>query len=70
PKRLFYVAELHVHDLRTYGIHVIANPIKGNPGHALIPHMNSENRKLDKVREWAELLAVSLVYNILGPYSA
>ncbi len=64
----YYVAVLRAGDLRANGINVVAEPILGNPGHAMIPDLKYENRQTDRSLEWKVLLAHELTLDVQGPF--
>jgi hypothetical protein len=64
----YFVAVMRVRDLRQRGIRVNADPLANKPGHALLPDMNSANRKSDSVAERMRVLAHELTIEVLGPY--
>jgi len=64
----YYVAVLRVEDLRANGIEVVAEPVLGNPGHAVIPDLTYGNRRSDQSLEWKVLLAHELTIDVHGPF--
>ncbi len=64
----YYVAAIKVSELRNYGIDVIQKPIAGNPGHAEVPGLRLENRSTNDAKEWQNMIAENLCFDILGPY--
>lgn len=64
----YYVAELVYGDLRNAGIEVRPDPQPHDPGHALLPGMNSSNRKSNQVKEFEMLLATKLTKCVHGPF--
>lgn len=64
----YYVAVLRAGDLRANGIDVVPRPKEGDPGHAELPGLTYENRKMDKVLEWKVLLSGQLCLRVEGPF--
>lgn len=62
-----YVAVLRAGDLRQRGIEVVPRPQPGDPGHAELPDLNSDNRKTDRTRELQRVL-VELCRSVEGPF--
>lgn len=56
------VVRLTVEQVRRVGLSAIEDPIAGNPGHALIPQLNSIDYKKremkNRIKEWAQRLAL------------
>ena len=67
PGKSYYVVSLRAADLRTRGIAVDPKPLPGDPGHAELPGLNSDNRKQDSTLERQRIL-VSLAVQIEGPF--
>ena len=65
--RPYYVAALRVGDLRAEGIEVLPRPNEDGPGHAEIPALTYETRKLDSSKERMLLLAHRLCV-VTGPH--
>lgn len=61
----FFVATLCVGDIRKHGMDVVAQPIDGNPGHAIIPELRYESRK--ETDNFQQLLAHRLCHCVVGP---
>lgn len=72
--RKYYVAVIRAGDIASIGIQVVPDPISNDPtlgddpGHAIIPRMNFENRKEDSCREWKNVLATKLCLRVEGPF--
>ena len=64
----YYVAVLRVRDLRAHGIQISPDPIDGDPGHVLLPDLNSIDRKTDNVTSWKQILANRLTLRVDGPF--
>jgi hypothetical protein len=65
----YYVAVLRMGDLRSRSIEVVPRPIEGNPGHAELPALNSNNRRSDEAIELKRLLADELTLVVEGPFT-
>ena len=65
----YHVAVLSVRDLRRNGIQLVPAPLADDPGHALLPDVNSANRKSNRVAEWKQLLANKLTLRVEGPFA-
>lgn len=70
PGKRYYVAAIRAVRIRQLGLEVVASPSEGGEGHASIPRMNYENRKLPETKEYARRLAFELPHEILGPFDA
>jgi hypothetical protein len=64
----YHVAVLRVSDLRQHGIRVMPAAQDDDPGHSLLPDINSANRKTDRVAELKQLLANTLTLRVDGPF--
>lgn len=64
--RKFFVATLRVGGLREHGLDVVAEPVKGNPGHAIILGLRYDNRR--QTEDLQLLLAEKLCLRIDGPF--
>lgn len=64
----YFVAVLRVSDLIASGLTVKADPIAGNPGHALLTDLTSANRREVISRERMTLLAHELTLRVEGPF--
>lgn len=69
PGKSYYVVVLHAADLRGQGIAVEPQPLPGDPGHAELPGLNSDNRKQDLTLERQRILA-TLALRVEGPFSS
>lgn len=65
----YYVAILPVKGLREAGMKLEVDRVPGNPGHALIVNMRSDNRKSDEVAQWTQMMAERLTTRIEGPFA-
>jgi hypothetical protein len=63
----YFIAELVAGDLRRAGIEVVPDPLPSDPGHVLLPHVNSSNRKSNEVAEIKQRLK-TLTREIHGPF--
>jgi hypothetical protein len=63
----YFVAELKAGDLRQNGIEIVPDPMAHNPGHVLLPRLNSANRKSDEVEEFMQRLK-TLTREVHGPF--
>ncbi len=52
----YVVVELRAGDIRAAGMRVIANRLDDDPGHVLLPDLNSRNYKSVEVAEWKQRL--------------
>lgn len=67
PGKSYYVAVLRASDLRRYGIVIRPDPQPHDPGHALLPELNSANRQASETLEKQRVLA-SLCLRVEGPF--
>jgi hypothetical protein len=63
----YFVAVLGASDLRETGIEVVPRPLPGDPGHAELPALRSDNRKNTECLELQQALTL-LCISIEGPY--
>jgi hypothetical protein len=63
----FYVAVLKAGDLRRRGVEVLPRPLPGDPGHAELPDLRSDNRDQTRCLE-LQLALTRLCVSIEGPY--
>jgi len=68
PGKEYYVAVLRAGDLAAHGIEVTATPKRGEPGHASLPALNSENRRDPAALDLQGLLAGQLTVRVEGPF--
>ena len=70
----YYVAVFRVSDLIDAGLTVVADPLTAadpggpNPGHALIPELNAEDRRSERVAELIRVLTNELLLRVEGPF--
>lgn len=64
----YFLAELIYGELRKAGIRVIPDPQPHDPGHVLLPELNSSDRKSDRVKELEMQLATTLTHFVHGPF--
>ncbi|HUQ72653.1 MAG TPA: hypothetical protein VM165_24200 [Planctomycetaceae bacterium] len=63
----YFVAELAVKDLQQVGIRVVPDPQPFDPGHVLLPQLNSADRKSTEVAEFKQRLK-ALTREVHGPF--
>ncbi len=68
PGKQYYVAVLRAGDLMAHGMEVTATPKQGEPGHASLPALNSENRRDPAALDLQGLLARQLTVRVEGPF--
>jgi hypothetical protein len=64
----YFVAVLLASDLRARGLDFEPDPLPGDPGHTLLPRLNSANRDDDETLEWMRVLALELTIQVEGPF--
>jgi len=67
PGKRYFVAILRAVDLVRAGISISPEPTSDDPGHAVLPDLNSGNRKEDRTESLQETLA-SLTIDVDGPF--
>lgn len=72
PGKTYYVAVLRMGDLRARGVEVVPdvdpNDPARSPGHAVIPTLNSANRRSVEATQLKKLLAEVLTLRVDGPF--
>ncbi len=68
PAKEYYVAVLRAGNLKAHGIEVTATRERGEPGHASLPALNSENRREPASLDLQGLLAGRLTLRVEGPF--
>jgi hypothetical protein len=69
PGKQYYVAPLRASDLKAKGLRVEPDPTPDDPGHCVLPDVNSGNRRDDATQELERELA-GLALPIAGPFPA
>ena len=67
PGKRYFVAILRAVDLMNAGIGISPEPSPDDPGHAVLPELNSGNRKEDRTESLQEILA-GIVIDVDGPF--
>jgi len=68
PGKSYYVAILRAGEIRQLGMTIVPRPEPGDPGHAELPDLNSQNRKDDRTLELQRAL-VEITSQVQGPFS-
>jgi len=69
PGKSYFVVAMRAADLRGQGILIEPKPLPDDPGHAELPELNSDNRKLGSTLERQRIL-VTLAVQIEGPFTS